>query len=460
MLPLKESGQFRLKKPRMTNSFFLLSLGCPKNRVDSNKLIEKFEVKGLLYSDKIEESDIVLINTCGFIETAKQESIEEILKCSRLMNPKSKLIVFGCLAKRYKTELSKDIPEIDAIFGVGEEDKIIKYCSGISKDRTIRHTASFTADKSRIRHRNFSSYAYIKIAEGCDKHCTYCVIPSLRGKYKSFKPNEIAKEAEKFISKGIKELILIAQDTSCYGKDLKMKFDLAKLLKKLCAIEGDFWIRLLYLYPDSINDTLIRTIAEENKICKYLDIPLQHSEQRILKLMGRKGNREEYLGLIEKLRSAIPDITLRTTLIAGFPSETEKEFESLVDCVNQARFDRLGVFKYSREEGTPAAKLKGQISEKIKNHRLETIMKCQSYISLERNKRLVGKKFRAIIDSIEGSTAIARLYSHAPEIDGVVMIEHPLNPRTLEPCLVKTGDFVNVKITEALDYDLKGMVIS
>lgn len=447
----------------MANSFFLLSLGCPKNRVDSNKLIEKLISNGLSYSDKIKESDIVLINTCGFIADAKKESIEEILKCSRLMNPKSKLLVFGCLAKRYKTELSKDIPEIDAIFGVGEEEKIIKYCSSIKQSKQVRHQVS------GIRHQDFSSYAYIKIAEGCDKHCTYCVIPSLRGKYKSSKPDEIIKEAEKLISAGVKELILIAQDTGCYGKDLETNCDLTKLLKKLCEIKGDFWIRILYLHPDSINDTLIKTIAEENKICKYLDIPLQHPEQRMLKLMGRKGNKEEYLNIIKKLRNAIPNIALRTTLIAGFPSETEKEFESLVDFVKKARFDRLGAFKYSREEGTPAAKLKEQISDKTKTARLETIMKCQSYISLEKNKMLIGKKLRAIIDSIEGSTAIGRLYSHAPEIDGVVMIEQQkmmqdsgyLIPdgKNLASCEMQAGDFVNVKITEALDYDLKGTII-
>jgi len=295
-------------------------------------------------------------------------------------------------------------------------------------------------------------------------------------------PDEIIKEAERLVKADIKELILVAQDTACYGKDLNPPEaeNIASLLKDLCSLKGDFWIRLLYAYPASISESLLKVIAEEDKICKYLDIPFQHSEDRILKLMKRGGARKGYLNLIRKIRSTIPDIVLRTTFIIGFPSETEKEFHSLLDFIDEVKFDRLGVFKYSQEEGTPAAKLKGQISDIIKNRRVNEIMKHQAHISLDENKKLIGRQFKALIDEVANGIAIARLYSHAPEIDGVVIIQntehsppsHPspsrgegkgggesLNAVTRTLDSLKVGDFVNIKITNAFDYDLKGTIV-
>ncbi|MBI1811726.1 MAG: MiaB/RimO family radical SAM methylthiotransferase, partial [Nitrospirae bacterium] len=405
----------------MANKFSLVSLGCPKNLVDSDNLTERLVNSGLSYLDNPENTDILLINTCGFIQDAKKESIAEILKLAEIkkrthvsvtvnsdsvgkkltLKPDTdtnlpsqthehhpKLIVFGCLAKRYKNDLIKEIPDIDAIFGVGEEEKIVEYCEkiqvpsvsvsvnsvSVGKKLTLKTDTDTNLTPSPIH--PFSSYAYLKIAEGCSRKCTYCVIPSIRGEYKSITPDEILKKAEGYINAGIKELILIAQDTASYGKGLK-GYDIAALLKGLCSIKGDFWIRLLYAYPASIKDPLLKVIAGEEKICKYLDIPFQHSEDRILKLMKRGGSRKGYLNLIRKIRHTIPDIALRTTFIAGFPSETEEEFNSLIKFIEEAEFDRLGAFKYSKEEGTPAAKLKEHLTEAIKNRRFDTIMRHQ-----------------------------------------------------------------------------------
>ncbi|MEK6651493.1 MAG: 30S ribosomal protein S12 methylthiotransferase RimO [Nitrospirota bacterium] len=474
----------------MANKISVISLGCPKNTVDSDNLTRKLISNGFLYLNTPEDADFLLINTCGFIEAAKKESIEEILKLAKIKKgsrhgespPHSggfaeeneatkKLIVFGCLAKRYKDEILKEIPEIDAIFGVGEDEKIVEYCKS---QRKMQDAGYMMQDKKNrasciVNHESFffssPSYAYLKISEGCNKRCSYCVIPSIRGKYRSIKPDEILKEAKRSVKRGAKELILVGQDTACYGKDLN-GYDISKLLKDICSLKGDFWIRLLYAYPASISEPLLKVIAEEDKICKYLDIPFQHSEDRILKLMKRGGARKGYLNLIRKIRSTIPDIVLRTTFIIGFPSETEKEFHSLLDFIDEVKFDRLGVFKYSREEGTPAAKLKGQISDIIKNRRVNEIIKHQAYISLDENKKLIGRQFKALIDEVTNGIAIGRLYSHAPEIDGVVIIEEGSKGssfavlRRMDPRVQgsNTGSFVTVKITEAFEYDLKGII--
>jgi len=466
------------------NKFSLVSMGCPKNLVDSDTLTERLINSGLSCLDNNNENaDILIINTCGFIEDAKKESIAEILKLTELKkdsrhgeSPKAtkRLIVFGCLAKRHRDELIKEIPEIDAIFGVGEDERIVEYCKGLKGIGNWGLGISKTNPQPLTP--NPSSYAYLKIAEGCSRKCTYCVIPSIRGEYKSITPAEIMKKAESHINAGIKELILIAQDTASYGKDLN-GYDIAALLKDLCSIKGDFQIRLLYAYPASIKDPLLNVIAEEEKICKYLDIPFQHSEDRILKLMKRGGSRKGYLNLIRKIRHAIPDIALRTTFIVGFPSETEEEFNSLIKFMEEAEFDRLGAFKYSKEEGTPAAKLKGHLTEAIKNRRFDTIMKLQSRISLEKNKKLIGRKFKAIVDEVDNGIAIGRLYSHAPEIDGVVIIEDTgyriqdsgyktQDKKNHASCIVhhasfvlKAGDFVTVEITDVYDYDLKGIIV-
>lgn len=418
----------------------LLSLGCPKNLVDSEKLLAKLKARGLFYTSHPEESDIMLINTCGFIESAQRESIEEILKWSRVKGRKRKLVVFGCLAQRYGEDLRREVPEIDAIWGTGDEDRIVDYCSRIVPPSAGEGEAELLAD---------TPYAYLKIAEGCERKCTYCVIPQIRGRFQSRPPEVLLAEAEELIQSGRKELILIAQDITEYGSDLN-GYGLPRLIRDIASLSGDFRIRLLYLYPTSISDELIGTIASVDKVCKYLDMPLQHSEKKILRLMGRGGSRTFFEKLVARIRRAIPGVAIRTTCIVGFPQETEEEFRALVTFVQKVKFDRLGVFLYSREEGSSAYGLKGRLSKKIKADRFNRIMAVQSRISLEKNMALIGKTFRVLVDEVDQGIAIARLCSQAPDIDGVVFIADPAAGK---------GDFVNVRIEEAYDYDLKGTVV-
>lgn len=446
----------------------MISLGCPKNLVDSDTLLTKLGREGFLRTPDAEEADLVLVNTCGFIEAAKRESVEEILKLKHITKEGRKLLVFGCLAKRYGGELKKEIPEIDALWGVGEEDKIVEYCKktmakgdrqGVIGGRGI----SLTHSPSPM---TYLSYAYLKVAEGCSRRCTYCVIPSIRGPFRSIEPDRILKKAEEHIHSGAKELVLVAQDLGNYGREYR-GYTLSSLVRDISAISGDFWIRLLYLNPTSINDELLSVVAEAEKVCKYLDIPLQHSEERILRAMGRGGTRKSIARMIRKIREAIPQITLRTTFIVGFPGETEEDFAGMKRFIEETGFERLGVFTYSREEGTPASKMKGNVPKMIRERRRDEIMRLQSSISLEKNKALAGKKFRALVDEIEGGTAIARLTSQAPEIDGVVIIDdcrskiadsksEIKNPQSK---IVRPGEFVKVKIVDAYDYDLKGVLI-
>ncbi|WP_353684948.1 30S ribosomal protein S12 methylthiotransferase RimO [Thermodesulfovibrio sp. 3907-1M] len=424
-------------------NFTVITLGCPKNTVDSRHLINELTAEGFLYVEEFKKADFVFINTCCFINDAKEESIDEILTAAKFKTDRL-LIVFGCLSKRYGDELKKEIPEIDALFGVDETGKILNYMKQF-KEYSGKKLQEFqyTAEPP--------TYRYIKIAEGCSRRCSFCIIPEVRGPFRSIEPEKILKEAEKFISSGIKELILVAQDITQYGKDLK-GYGLPELLKDLCSISGDFWVRLLYLYPTEIDEAIIQTVAENDKIVKYLDIPMQHSEERILRLMGRRGTRKDYLKKIRQIREAIPGVTLRSTFIVGFPTETEDEFQRLVDFIEELQFDRLGVFKYSREEGTKAYSLKGQIPESVKNRRFDEIMKRQALISLEKNRALVGKNFDALIDYVDADMAMARLYCHAPEIDGVVILENVSN--------LKAGEKLKLLITEAYEYDLKGVIVS
>jgi len=424
-------------------NFTVITLGCPKNTVDSRHLINELTAEGFFYVEEFKKADFVLINTCCFINDAKEESIDEILTAAKFKTDR-KLIVFGCLSKRYGDELKKEIPEIDAVFGVNQSEKIINYIRQFREgSNNIIQDFQYTAEPP--------SYRYVKIAEGCSRRCSFCVIPEVRGSFRSIKPEKILKEAEDFVNSGIKELILVAQDITQYGKEWK-GYNLTSLIKDLCSISGNFWIRLLYLYPADINQDLIKTVAEQEKVVKYLDIPMQHSEERILRLMGRRGTRKEYIKKIKQIREAIPGVTLRSTLIVGFPTETEDEFQRLVDFIEEMQFDRLGVFKYSREEGTKAYNLKGQIPENVKNRRLDEIMSRQAVISLEKNRALTGKKYPALIDYVDADMAIARLYCHAPEIDGVVILENTSD--------LKAGEKVKVLITEAYEYDLKGVIVS
>ncbi len=444
----------------------ITTLGCPKNTVDSGHLAGAFTTEGFINVDNADDADILLVNTCGFIKDAKEESIEEVLRLAQMKADGRKLVVFGCLAARYRNELLKEIPEIDGIWGVGEEAGIIEYCkkqrSEVRGQRSEKNTGlSITCHPSPITP---MSYAYLKIAEGCDKKCTFCVIPSIRGAFRSVRPELIMAEASEYIKAGVRELILVAQDITNYGKDID-GYDLVALLRELASLQGDFYIRLLYLYPTAISEALIECIAAEDKIQKYLDIPLQHSEDKLLRLMGRRGTRTEYLKLIRTLRRRIPGIALRTTFIVGFPAETEEEFNGLIDFIEEIRFDRLGAFMFSKEEGTPSAAYKGQVPDKVKHRRFEELMKRQALISLEINRELVGRRFRAIVDEAAEDVTLARLYSHAPEIDGVVIIEraeeeHNHTGKGRRGDKLKVGDMVIVEITGAYDYDLKGKLIS
>ena len=419
----------------------LVSLGCPKNLVDSENLLKKLSARGLTYTEDSERADLLLVNTCGFIDAAKKESIEEILRLAANKEAgNKKLVVFGCLAKRFGDELKEEIPEIDVLYGVGDDDKIVEYCSSVLSVSASAETDIRLAD---------TPYAYLKIAEGCDRGCSYCVIPDIRGSFRSRRSEEILQEAESLIRAGRRELIIVAQDITSYGKDLAL-YDLSRLVRDLASISGDFWIRLLYLYPTAITDELLETIRTEEKVCNYLDIPLQHSEEKILRLMKRGGSSEYYEKLIRKIREMIPDVALRSTLITGFPQETEKDFDAMLNFVRRMELDRLGVFTYSREAGSAAYVLKGQVPKHLRMQRRDRIMEVQSAISLEKNKRLVNKVFRALVDEIDNDVATARIYSQAPEIDGVVFVKGSGFRR---------HEFVNVRIDQAFDYDLQGTVV-
>jgi ribosomal protein S12 methylthiotransferase len=432
--------------------FFLHSLGCPKNLVDSEKLLLRLQKEGHIHTSDAADSNIIIINTCGFIEDAKREAIEEILRLAEFKRGKNskKLVVIGCLPERHGDILMKEMPEIDAIWGVGAEDRIVDYCrrylSGHGKNRNVE-VKELKSPYPVIA--GTSSYAYIKIAEGCDRGCSYCIIPRIRGRYRSRPPDQILTEAEEYVRSGIRELILVGQDTTSYGREIN-GYSVSTLVREIASIEGDFWIRLLYFYPTGVDDKLIETISTEDKVCNYIDIPLQHSEERILRLMGRGGSRVYYENLITKIRDVIPGVNIRTTFIAGFPQETEGEFRRLEEFVGKMKFDRLGVFQYSREEGTTSYKLKGQVPKRIKRERYNKIMELQSAISLNKNKAIIGKTFKALVDEVDGNIAVARLYSQAPEIDGVVLL-HDSN--------VEKGRFVNVRIEDAYDYDIKGKIV-
>ncbi|MBZ0156461.1 MAG: 30S ribosomal protein S12 methylthiotransferase RimO [Alphaproteobacteria bacterium] len=448
----------------------ITTLGCPKNTVDSGHLARRFAAEGFIPVEESGEADILLVNTCGFVRDAKEESVDEILRLAEIKKKQEgggtkSLLVFGCLAKRYGAELVQEIPEIDGLWGVSEEERIVEYCKGLKTRKGAEagakkggKTAAY-AMVSAAEPGLMTSYAYLKVAEGCDKKCTFCVIPSIRGRFRSVPREEVLREAEDLIRSGVRELILVAQDITSYGKETAGS-TLAALLREMVALPGDFFIRLLYLYPTEITDELLEVIAAEDKIQKYIDIPLQHSEDRILRLMGRRGTRKEYLRLLRNIRRRIPSIILRTTFIVGFPSETEEDFHGLVDFIEEVRFDRLGVFKFSREEGTPSAMLKGQVPERVKERRYDEIMGRQALISLERNREFVGKRLPAIIDEVDADVVIARFYSHAPEIDGAVIVEKDGMPEagSLSGPL-QAGDIVMVEVVDAYDYDVKGKIV-
>ncbi|MBM6853069.1 30S ribosomal protein S12 methylthiotransferase RimO [Mediterraneibacter glycyrrhizinilyticus] len=435
-----------------------ISLGCDKNLVDTEVMLGLLASRGYEMTDDETQADIIVINTCCFIHDAKEESIQNILEMAEYKKEgKAKaLIVTGCLAERYRQEILDEIPEVDEVLGTTAYDKILD-----AVDKALEGTHSVILseldalplpDTKRLVTTG-GHFAYLKIAEGCDKHCTYCIIPKIRGNFRSVPMERLVKEAEYLAEQGVKELILVAQETTLYGKDLYGEKSLHKLVRELCKVSGIQWIRILYCYPEEITDELIQVMKEEKKVCHYLDLPIQHASDSILKRMGRRTSKQELKDIIGKLRREIPDICLRTTLITGFPGETEEQHEELAEFVDEMEFDRLGVFTYSPEEGTPAASMPDQIDEEIKEERQAELMELQQEIAFDNAEGMVG---REVLVMIEGKVAdenayVGRTYRDAPNVDGLIFIN------TDEELL--SGDFARVKVTGALDYDLIGELL-
>lgn len=434
---------------------FFVSLGCDKNLVDSEMMIGMLAEKGHVITDNEKEAEVVVVNTCCFILDAKQESIDTILQMAELKkNGKMKvLIVTGCLGERYREEIQTEIPQVDAILGTNSFDVIADTIEEVLQGKKQNHFHDIQAVPVHGKKRMVTTgghYAYLKIAEGCDKHCTYCIIPKIRGDFRSVPMEVLLEEARKLAEDGVKELILVAQETTVYGKDLYGKKSLPELLQKLAAIDGLQFIRLLYCYPEEITPELIQVIKEEPKICHYLDMPIQHASDVVLKRMGRRTNNEQLRNMVTTLRKEIPDICLRTTLITGFPGETGTDFTILKEFVKEMRFDRLGVFPYSAEEGTPAAKMKKQVPSFVKNMRRNAIMKIQQQIAFEKAEEMIGKKLEVLIEGKlpEDGVFIGRTYKDAPNVDGMIFVN---SDRELV-----TGDVVTVGITDYHEYDLIG----
>ena len=433
----------------------MVSLGCSKNQVDAERMLYKIQEAGYQLVSDAALADIAIINTCGFIESAKQEAIETILEFAALKKEGriKKIIVSGCLAERYKEEVSKEIPEADAVIGIGCNDDIVGIIDHILADEKkieFRENTCLSLTGGRVQ-TTLSFFAYIKIAEGCDNKCSYCAIPSIRGAYRSVPMEDVIAEAEKLVSGGVREIILIAQDTTRYGQDLYGKYALAELMKKLCAIEKLKWIRVLYCYPERVTDELLEVMASEEKIVKYMDLPIQHCDKDILKKMHRPGDEQTLRNLIAKLREKVPGIILRTTLITGFPTETQEQFNTLAEFVKDMKFDRLGCFPYSAEDGTAAAEMDGQLDEEIKQHRADIIMEQQMVIVNNNNNRFVGQTIEAVTEGFDryGECYFGRSAMDAPDIDGKIFFTSP--NKKLVP-----GLYVNVNITDTLDYDLIG----
>lgn len=432
-----------------------ISLGCDKNLVDTERMLGLLNQEGYTFTDDETEADIIIINTCCFINDAKEESINTILEMAELKKegPCKALIVTGCLAQRYQEEIRKEIPEVDGILGTTAYHEISRVLKEVLEGRQelcFEDLNYLPEIKSKRVITTGGYYAFLKIAEGCDKHCTYCIIPKLRGRFRSVPMERLIKQAEGMAKQGVRELILVAQETTVYGTDLYGKKSLHILLKELCRISGIRWIRVLYCYPEEIYDELIRTIKEEKKICHYLDLPIQHASDRVLKRMGRRTTKAELIAIVEKLRREIPDIFLRTTLISGFPGETEEDHQELMEFVDEMEFDRLGVFAYSAEEDTPAAAMEDQIPQEVKENRRDELMELQQEISYDKGQERIGQVLTVMIEGkvADESAYIGRTYGDAPKVDGYIFVQ------TGE--LLMTGDFARVRVTGALEYDLIG----
>ncbi|MGO5444082.1 30S ribosomal protein S12 methylthiotransferase RimO [Faecalimonas sp. LCP19S3_D12] len=440
-------------------NILFVSLGCDKNLVDTEVMLGLLASRGHQMVDSEEIADVIVINTCCFIHDAKEESIQTILEMAEYKKAGSckALIVTGCLAQRYKQEIIDEIEEVDAVLGTTSYDKIVEAID----EALAGHTSVEMTDidalplvESKRLVTTGGHFAYLKIAEGCDKHCTYCIIPKIRGNFRSVPIERLLKEAEDLVAQGVKEIILVAQETTLYGKDLYGEKSLHKLLRELCKISGLRWIRILYCYPEEITDELIQVIKEEDKICNYLDLPIQHASDGILKRMGRRTSKEQLVEIIGKLRKEIPDIAIRTTLITGFPGETQEQHEELMEFVDEMEFDRLGVFTYSPEEDTPAAVMPDQIPEDVKEDRQAELMELQQEIAFDLAEEMIG---REVLVMIEGKVAdenayVGRTYKDAPNVDGLIFVESEEE--------LMSGDFARVRITGALEYDLMGEIIS
>lgn len=433
----------------------MISLGCPKNQVDGEALLAKLKKAGYEIVNNIEDSDVMIINTCGFIEQAKKEAIDTILEVAEYKNAGliSAIVVTGCLAERYQDEIIKEMPEVDAVLGIGANSDIVKTCDkalcGIVTT-SFPNKCYLSINDERIISTP-SHWAYIKIAEGCDNRCSYCAIPGIRGGFRSRTIESCVDEAKALAESGVKELILIAQDTTKYGQDLYGKYSLDILLKELVKIDGIEWIRLFYCYPQRITDSLINVIANEKKVCSYIDIPLQHSDKTVLKNMNRVGDGEDYRALISKMRKAIPDLALRTTFMVGFPGETDEQFENLCKFTEDVKFDKMGCFTFSPEEDTPAYDMQNQIDDDVKVRRQEVLMNKQYSITEELNKQRIGRIYKVIIDTFDGEKYVGRSYMDSPEIDSGIIFTSDNN--------LNIGDFVNVEITDYNGYDLIGEAI-
>ena len=440
-------------------NLLFISLGCDKNLVDSEVMLGLLAKEGYQMVDDEQEADVIVINTCCFIHDAKEESIQTILEMAQYKEEGrlKALIVTGCLAQRYQQEILDEIPEVDAVLGTTAYTEIARAIEEALEGKGKVTTEDLNALPLTDPHRIVTTgghYAYLKIAEGCGKHCTYCIIPKLRGDYRSVPMERLIAEAKDLAEQGVRELILVAQETTLYGKDLYGEKSLYRLLKELCRIDGIQWIRILYCYPEEIDDPLIQVIKEEKKICHYLDLPIQHASDEVLRRMGRRTSKEQLKAVIGKLREEIPDICLRTTLITGFPGETKEQHEELMEFVDEMEFDRLGVFTYSPEEDTPAAEMPDQIPEEIKEERQAELMELQQDIAFDAAENMIGKE---VLVMIEGKVAdenayVGRTYKDAPGVDGLIFIN------TEEELM--SGDFAKVKVTGALEYDLIGELLS
>ncbi len=437
---------------------FIISLGCDKNLCDSEEMLGIICKRGIEITGDEGEADVIIVNTCAFIGDAKEESINTILELARFKAPRGRcraLIVTGCLAQRYSEEIRTELPEVDAVVGTTAYDEIDGIIEKAMKGERVEclKDIDHSPDTGCERVLTGVGYcAYLKIAEGCDKRCTYCIIPSLRGRYRSFLMEDLLKQAERLAGLGVKELILIAQETTVYGRDLYGKKMLPVLLERLSKLEGIEWIRIMYCYPEEIDDELIEAIATLPKVCHYLDIPIQHCSDNVLKRMGRKTDRHSIESLVSRLRERIPDIALRTTLISGFPGESEEDFEELLEFVKKMRFERLGVFVYSREEGTAAYSMKPRVPVRTGRRRRDALMSEARKIAFENAEKMAGKRLKAIIEGrlAEDGVYAGRTYMDAPDVDGMIFIE---SEREL-----LSGEMVDVRVLEAKEYDLIGVI--